>query len=387
MRAVVMLMVLTGCAYPAEAYEGQPCGECGAGTVDGGACVYPTMDVDQAAGLPAADTGSRQVFSPESYSGTDYQKVQQAIWAAQAVAGAVVLPKVYELDSSLAIGGPLMVTGGGLRRACTPVATLTVAATAGDTCVEVDTTSGFAVGQYLLAVTGPSYAQHLADIGVSSASGTTICATAAIQADLPVGTRLVKHTQLLSTSTPRDGIIVDSVFFDGANDCNGYTHEWKYNHTGSIRGANVVRNSVFYDLPSENWTTCGATLIGNRSFQLQGSFAHKSCSQSPEPIDILADNYIDGVNLSGDAVMGHSEGAITFSANAGTWAATGNVFRNGGEGVWGLASQEDDRVVASGDCYAHFPRVVMTFAGTDLDTFIFRVELVDVPTVFAVWGQ
>ena len=358
------------------------CGECGVGAMVGAECVYPSQAVDPALGLPPADTSDRMVFDPDDYEGTDSQRLQQAINDAEPVAGAVVLGRVFEVVSTPYIGAPMLFTGGGLRRACTPVAIVTSTSDPTDHCVQVDSSAGFVPTEAVIAFTSPATVDHVTKFWVNQTTATTLCQSSPIGVAIPQGAQIVRRSNLLSVDNPTDGVIVDSVFFDGANRCNGHTHDWRFNNAVTFRGDNVLQNSVFYDSPGEGITVCGATIRGNMAFSLQGSFIHKSCGSDPEPLDIVENNYIDGVNLATDEVMKHSEGAITHSANAGTIQASGNVFRNGSEGVFGVAGPDDEGVAASADCYAHFPHVIQLYNGASQSGFVFDVELIDVPVIF-----
>ena len=177
----------------------------------------------------------------------------------------------------------------------------------------------------------------------------------------------------MTTANPYPrGIVIDSVVFDGNWDTCGSAGDWRYDNALSIRGRNTVRNSVFVDSPSESITSCGAVLEGNVGWHLAGSFVHKSCATGQQAADILVGNRVAGVNLLGDAGLGgHSEGAVTFSAAAGAILLMGNVFVDGLEGVYGVADSQAEGVLATGDCYQGFPRLLTYYDGARPETFRF----------------
>lgn len=354
------------------------CGDCGMGQwVCGQGCVYPTIaNYDLTNGLAPGDTGSRQTFSPSSYAGTDNQMVQAAVAAAAAVGGAVVLDRVYEVSTGIFLQGfgdrTIMLTGGGLRRVCSPNQTLTAPVSASDTCVNVADGTAYTVGYSAGVFSGEAWNQLAGSWTISSVSATQVCKSSQLGFTADAGATLGYRSNLVTTiPTVSSGVVIDSVLFDGANDCNDHTHDWTLNNAISIRGENIIRNSVFYDSPSETITSCGADILNNRAFDLQGSFVHKSCSTGG-PQEVIANNYVDNANIAGDAVMEHSEGIITFSANAGNMMLWGNRFRRGGEGVFGLASVDDEEVHVSSDCYAQVPDSLITvYSGGDAGTFTF----------------
>lgn len=380
-------------ARPAGRVCGGPCGECEAGTftcardrngvLKYAGCVYPGANPLEV--KASADTGARQVFSPESYSGTNTQKITQASVAAQAVGGAVVLDQIYEITASVPIYSGVLYTGGGLARVCDAAPQLTAPLIVTDNCVQVADVTGIRVGFYVLT-TGVSYFDVIGSLGISSINTETNQLCGSGQFNLAAGTNayMVRQISLMQMiDTTQHDIVIDSMTFDGRSDCNNYLFDWRYNNTFGLRGRNTLKNSLFYRTPSENVTTCGATIENNVGIQLTGSFIHKSCPTTPEaPIDFLVGNYVDGANIGTDAVMEHSEGVMTLSNNAGKILSFGNTFKNGSEGAFGLASGEDRNIVTYNDCYAHFPRMISLYS--DAESYEFRfveTTLVDVDAI------
>lgn len=168
------------------------------------------------------------------------------------------------------------------------------------------------------------------------------------------------------------GIIIDSILFDGNWRICGSKGDWRQDNALSIRGRNTVRNSVFTDSPSESITICGALLINNIGWRLAGSFVHKSCTIGQQAADVLVDNRVSGVNLLGDEGLGgHSEGLVTFSASPTGILLEGNVFRDGLEGVFGVAGSNAEGVLASNDCYEGFSRLLTYYGDARPETFRF----------------
>lgn len=305
----LVLAGLIGYGLVGHQAQAGDCGEGSSGTLVNGACVYPPSLVDLVNGQSAGDTGARQVFHVDNYSGTNNQKIASASLAANAVGGAVVFDHVYDISSTVTMYSNVLYTGGGLRRAD-------------------NLSSDFALVQ-----SSPSYAT---------------------------------------------GIVVDQMLFDGNNTHNSWTHDWTKNNTGFLRGANTIRNSVFYDTPSENLTICGATVTGNIAFNLSGSFLHISCSVDHLMQEWIYNNYVEHSNLVGNAVMGHTEGTITYSANSKDIHSSGNVFRYGNEGVFGIADADDGPMDSVGDYFSHYPRLMSFNIDGDPSLFSFSDIMEDV---------
>lgn len=349
-------------------------------------CTFQIPDVPEL-GLEPADTGARTVFDPDSYEGTDAAKILSAVTAALAVDGAVVMHRFYELGANGGTGllalnmgaGGLMVTGGGLRRMCSPQEPLTQALEASDSCLHVADTSEYSVGQWVGVFETNAEGGMAIAFQIESKTATTICDGAALNETAAQGSIVAYYDSALLAVSPSssDGLVIDSVAFDGGADCNTQTHDWTILNTMSVRGANTIRNSYFYNTPSENIVSCGATVESNYAWDLQGSFLHKSCgSVLPEYIN---SNRVYNANIATDVLSGHSEGLITFSANAGSMYLRGNIFRKGAEGVFGTAAADETEVHSVYDCYNNFPRLINFSGSFSTATYSFDAVLERVP--------
>jgi len=170
-------------------------------------------------GLPPADTGGREVFHTEDYSGSPALKIylagQDALASTDPDGAAVVLDDLYVLDASHAwLYDGIMYTGGGLERACTPVATVDTAATSGWSCLSVDDTSG--LGNTIGILTGDSYSEFLgtATVDPSNTTATSLCIYGTKSFAVPVNAQAIDIFPLAKTfNVYSSGIIVDSVLF------------------------------------------------------------------------------------------------------------------------------------------------------------------------------
>ena len=380
--AVLALVALACSSEDAGApQEADRCGECGAGTLVGEECRYPSDDLAAvlADGLPPADTGERPVFHVSDYEGATAQaRIRQATLAAAPVGGAVVLDEVYTVTDAVLVEDGVLYTGGGIRRGCTPHAVTTSAVAAGEPCLPVDTTEGFGAG-VLLATTDGSMAGTLGTFA-ATVEGGRLCRSDDAFA-VPAGAHVIRVFNLVeSPVTSAGGIEFDSVLFDGAGACNPWTHDWRFNSTWSMRGGpDIVRRSWFHDTPAENLFACDDLVADSVALDLGGSLVHKSCTTPA--VSFVRGNYVERANRFTDAVLGHSEGVVVFSANASLLFMTGNTFRTGTENAIGRANADDENFASTLDCFAHFPRL-LTLAGAAPARFAFADDtFIDTPSL------
>lgn len=370
---VVALLLLVTPAF------GGDCGEGSAGTTVGIDCLYPEALADYTNGPTPGSTGARTVFHTESYSGTAEAKFAAASSAAYAVGGAVIVDQVYTISSTVTLQSGVLYTGGGLRRAATVHTTTTAAAVSSDHCVTVASVSGFAAGSYMVN-TDPAWTGTVGTLAVATvdSGASQLCASGTIGLAIPSGAHLFKEFAL-ATASPSyaTGIVVDGMLFDGNGTSNSYTHDWTKNNTAFLRGSNTIKRSVFVDTPSENLTICGATVQDNVAANLSGSFVHVSCSVDHLSPEYLTSNYVATSNVAGNTAMGHSEGVVTFSANAANIHSSYNVFRYGSEGVFGIASPDDDPLDSTGDYFSHFSRLMSYDVGAVPGDFTFTTDTMD----------
>ncbi len=371
---VSRVQVPVAAASEEDAIE-EDCGDCNAGKMRDGECLYPPERLDTARPLPPGDTGSRSLFYVRDYLGehpAPHDAIRHAGGDAARVGGAVVLEEIYETSGPLILYSGVMYTGGGLRRRCTPHTTLTAAASVGDVCLHVSSTEGFD-GAGVTISRDSTYWGSLGKFAAVDvdAEAQTLCGPRPITFAAPIGAAVYATFNLAQGSTTyTEGIVIDSMIFDGNARCNAFTVDWRHNNALSIRGNNRVQNSVFFDSPSETIASCGAIISDNVAFDLNGSFVHKSCPWGEvPPLDLITANYVENVNMAGDAQMEHSEGVITFSSYGGFISLVGNVFRHGGEGVFGWAGADDQNLSAVNECYVGFPRLITFYGGVSPSRF------------------
>lgn len=281
------------------------------------------------------------------------------------VGGVVQLDRVYALKQTMYVYSGITYRGNGIRRACSPVSTLTAPASAGATCLTVDTTTGWGAGEPVVLVPDTSYraANTINATAVGTPTGpTTLCLASAIAENASAGWKVARvYSQITQiapggSSGPTPGLVIEDMEIDGNASCNSVTHDWRLNDVGAIRDG-TARRVYVHDTPSEAFTVCGSTVTDSRFENLAGSIVHKSCPEIGHA-DVVARNIATNVNTVGDAVMGHSEGAITLSANCADLTVYGNTFSGGGEGVIGYANGGDEGLIVYGNVLSGFPRMI-----------------------------
>lgn len=281
------------------------------------------------------------------------------------VGGVVQLDRVYTLAKTMYVYSGVTYRGNGIRRACSPVSVITAPASIGETCLTVDTTTGWMAGDTVTVVPDTSYRSEnaLYATAAGTPSGpTALCLATGLLEAASAGWKVTRVypqiTQIApdGSAGPTPGMVLEDMEIDGNAGCNAVTHDWRYNDVGAIRGA-TARRVYVHDTPSEAFTVCGSTVTDSRFSDLAGSIVHKSCPEVGHD-DVVARNIATNVNTVGDAVMGHSEGAITLSANCAGLTIYSNTFTAGGEGVIGYANVGDEGIVAYGNTLSSFPRMI-----------------------------
>lgn len=302
--------------------------------------------------------------------------------ASKASTGSVVqLDRMYTLTKTMYVYGGITYRGTGIKRACSPVSTLTAPASIGATCLTVDSTTGWASGEQVAVVQNAGYSADNALYATASgtpAGATTLCLASGLTVAASAGWKVTRAypqiTQIAEggSAGPTPGLVIEDMEIDGSSACNTATHDWRYNDVGAIRDG-TARRVYVHHTPSEAFTICGSTVTDSRFEDLSGSIVHKSCPEAGHA-DVVARNVASRVNTVGDAVMGHSEGAFTLSANTGGLMAWGNVLSDGGEGVVGYANEGDEGMAFYESTFSNFPRLIQYDPGFDSRTVTFSAN-------------
>lgn len=238
-------------------------------------------------------------------------------------------PRAIEFDRDVDLVPELTIVGKGdtLRRAATPVTTLTANEAIGSTVIDVVDATGFKAGQYLfITFAGPNSRSNGYNINTPKKIVSTTSATITIQGSgLDVAasagdTAFVVSTFFVNGNALTLGDIeFRNVVVDGNNDQNPYTNDWVVNNT--IRLANQSGSFMrfygveFYDTPSENVICASLDARNIRAENLQGSVFHGSVILDTAVVFSIENLWANNICKATNAITGHSEAAIVTSAN------------------------------------------------------------------------
>ncbi|MBK6849011.1 MAG: hypothetical protein IPG96_16245 [Proteobacteria bacterium] len=333
--------------------------------------------------------GTPHVWHADYYiaaSATDQDAIAALTYHSREDANAIVIfDRVYDQTDTLNLYDNITYRGGGLLRACQVSTVLTEELSPVGVDLVVESTSGFVANRAVFispsngyepsiwasAISGaPSDATHMrinAPLGYTASAGWRVS----------VVWQQIRQIEANGTQGPTPGMVIEDMEFDGNAACNTYVHDWRYQDIGAIKSATVTGVYV-HDTPAEAFTVCGTTLRRSRFVDLAGSIVHKSCS-APGNADVIDEVTTIRTNQLGDALLGHSEGTITLSANAGHITVTRSAFTNGREGFFGTLNGDDAGNVAAGNTIVRHARWCSRVADDAIDIAI--NTYVDTPQV------
>lgn len=262
-------------------------------------------------------------------------EIFQKIFAARPNGGITVdisnqnSPRTIEIDRDIDLVPELRIIGKGdtIKRAATPVTTLTADEAIGSTVIDVVDASGFNAGQYLfITFAGPNSRSNGYNIDTPKKIVSTTATTITIQGSgLDVAassgdTAFVVSTFFVNGNALELGDIeFRDVVIDGNNTQNPYTHDWAINNTLRLanQSGSFMRfyNVEFYDTPSENVICASLDARNIRAENLQGSVFHGSVILDTSVVFSIENLWANNVCQATNAITGHSEAAIVTSAS------------------------------------------------------------------------
>lgn len=356
----------------------------GCSTDDGGVCVRSATGAYYLRPL-----GTPRVWHADYYisaAATDQDAISALTYHSRADAGAIVIfDRVYDQADALNLYDNITYRGGGLRRACQVSTVLTEELSPVGVDLVVASTSGFASNRAVFIAPSNGYEPSIwaSYIDGEPSDATHMRISAPLGYAAGAGWRIstvwpqIRQIESNGTQGPTPGMVIEDMEFDGNAVCNTYVHDWRYQDIGAIKSATVTGVYV-HDTPAEAFTICGTTLLRSRFVDLAGSIAHKSCSE-PGHADVIDEVTTIRTNQLGDALLGHSEGTITLSANAGHITVTRSAFSDGREGFFGTLNGDDAGSVATGNTIVRHARWCYRVAGDAID--IASNTYVDTPQV------
>jgi hypothetical protein len=191
-------------------------------------------------------------------------------------------------------------------------------------------------------------------LSISSISGNTVTFSSAIGGlynpdathtqitSWPTGTKAhLVFSQMEDNGNPIN-FSVNNLTFDGNKANNNGNYSWRINTAISEKGNEgqpSIDHCTFINMPNENIMGHGFKVTDNWAHNLNGSFVHLSATYGATPPQIptiIEGNITDSTNQIQSIVTGHSEGAITYSNTSGYVTISGNRFKNGKDGVFGV---------------------------------------------------
>jgi hypothetical protein len=295
--------------------------------------------------------------------------------------------KTYSVSQKIGctVGSTIDLNGAVIKRADDDPTTLAVDYVSGETEVVVVDASNYRIGDVLWIgdttepFGGLGFGEDVIGTGatvltITGISGNvitianaanTVKSVAAANSTVRRIVKLLDYPNICGDFRVKNGTI------DGNSD-NCLVRSWKKNNTLSqtINGAGYPKFEKvrFQNLPAENAT--GACFIFDSCWfeNLQGSLVHVSNGATTylNPV-VITNCYINNVNLGTDAQLGHSEGAITMSAQPINVTISNSHFQNGSESIFGGIGADNLNVTVTNSSFYNFSSFV---AGGDIGTTV-----------------
>lgn len=268
---------------------------------------------------------------------------------------ALVLPSNYS--------GVIDLNGATLKRAAQTTTTLTVGVTSSSTTLQVASVpSGWKVGDELQLYTDNTVNTSTAYYGmyISTIVGTTITLIDSVgknglgvNSSWGIGATVRKIYPLITSNfsdlaTRQSGDYYPDVTewkiingtIDGNRSNNAGNYYWGANPTAFLVGKNTFENVYFVEIPNDNITSYGVSIINCKAKNLNASLIHFSYTREKAELvkatSVVTGCLVDSSNLITDAVNGHTKGVIEFSFTAGRNHVHHNFFYNGAGSVIGV---------------------------------------------------
>jgi hypothetical protein len=275
--------------------------------------------------------------------------------------------------------------GATLKRADCPQVLLTASASIGANSITVDNVDSLRAGQFIgisdLSATngGIGFDENTQNGGhlIQSIVGNVVTFSNTLCCAFDIGDRVFINSSFLVNISGDDyqNLNIFNLKIDGNKSKNQYTVDWRLNPNFNLgTGKNLVINNVtFSNIPSENIFASQCNCINLKGNNLNGSLFHISASSvDSNNVSRFINCDLDSVNVAGNALMNHSEAAITWSQNVGKVVIDNCIFRNGQEGVTGGGGSSSIGGMQITNS------VFENFDNTEGDLFLFSTSTVDV---------
>jgi hypothetical protein len=175
----------------------------------------------------------------------------------------------------------------------------------------------------------------------------------------PIGApAVIIHDMLTYDSGTVENVVIRDLIFDGNSSSNNFSFDWRINNTLPFRVPNgIIFNCRFRNTPTENITLGhNTTVLYCVGSSLNGSFIHVSMINSGNLDEniFISENRVLTSNIIDPAITGHSEAAITYSANVQRLHIIDNKFYNVQAYIIGGAnasSNSTELIFDDNECY------------------------------------
>ncbi|QCW99670.1 hypothetical protein FGM00_05990 [Aggregatimonas sangjinii] len=249
------------------------------------------------------------------------------------------------------------IVGGTLKRGDAVKSALTQAVQVGDSVLNVENSDAFYPGLILSVAGGDQYEDALFPlVFVATAEDGRITLGSGSAMDFEPGDVVFNTTPLIAIlNNTVNGTIISNVTFDGNEENNNETNDWRINTGLALSGKDqIVECSSFINSPGESMIGHNVTVRNTTGENLFGSFFHASALESGT---ILIENCsTNDTNKAPFGTNGHNEGTITLSNNSGNLTIKDSNFTLGGQSAWGVIAEDDCNIIATNTTFADHPR-------------------------------
>ncbi len=277
-----------------------------------------------------------------------------AIAAYEAGGDTVLIDSIYPIDRSVYLldGNTYLGTSdsAGFRRIAPPRTVLRDTAQVGDRQILVENNDGFRTYQEINIAAGfafdslAGFVSYRASVAPNLGGDSIIWLSGRpIQRMMYPGDTVSLFFAMMDIRFQDiDSIHLENLVFDGNQAKYQLSADWRVNTTIKLptTALAVIDNCRFYRIPNENMILCGAQVRNCSGRDLNGSATHISCQNNEQFTTLQYNDYLF-TNVLGNALMQHSEAAITFSANVHGLHVSYNTFRQVNEYGLGIFKPDD----------------------------------------------
>lgn len=274
-------------------------------------------------------------------------------WLDASKFGNLFLPSgIYYISNAVKFSSNTRISGEGVLKRANAISTQTttpVTTSTNPTVISVVDASNFRVGMSVTVTTGFNnsngcYRQHY----ITAVNGNNITVDTNFTKDMPSGSTLVTHHEILSTIGTVDNVVIEGITVDGNSQNNNLYTAWQVNFSAYISANNSeIKNCKFINNQADGLIAGGTfvKITGNLIENSGGNGLHLSgisnCNITNNRI-INSTLSITGTdNTSGSD---HADGAITWSELVSDIVVDGNYFDTGRTIIGGIGGSTNNDI-------------------------------------------